>query len=133
MNLFRSKIKILRRKLTTFTNNTGATNFPTHKKEEGNRQFIEIYGLQDELTPNVPLEDITILKKKPASKTETIWFPCQTEGILPQFMILCSPGCMFGRYSLDKEGLILAQGETLQDYLKYNIEKMRYQLTFLAR
>ena len=32
-------------------------------EEELNRQFIEIYGLQDELTPDVPLEEITILQK----------------------------------------------------------------------
>jgi hypothetical protein len=39
-------------------------------EEELNRQFIEIYGLQDELTPSVPLEEITILNKvKSLSKT----------------------------------------------------------------
>ena len=32
-------------------------------EEELNRQFIEIYGLQDELTPDVPLEEVTILQK----------------------------------------------------------------------
>ena len=35
-----------------------------HKNEEElNRQFIDIYGLQDELTPNVPLNEITILQQ----------------------------------------------------------------------
>ena len=39
--------------------------FQLHKNEEElNKHFIEIYGLQDELTPEVPLEDITILKEE---------------------------------------------------------------------
>lgn len=33
-------------------------------EEELNRQFIDIYGLQDELTPDVPLNEITILQKE---------------------------------------------------------------------
>lgn len=34
-----------------------------HNEEELNRQFIEIYGLEDELTPDVPLSEITILQQ----------------------------------------------------------------------
>ncbi|MDD3567583.1 MAG: hypothetical protein PHT92_04195, partial [Bacteroidales bacterium] len=113
--------------------------FQLHQNEEGlNRQFIEIYGLQDELTPDVPLEDITILQdeldrkalaklnKKLVRNPQTlavtnyheIELPFIASEVLEQF-ISYAVGCMFGRYSLDKEGLILAnQGETLQDYLK---------------
>jgi len=87
-----------------------------NNEEELNRQFIEIYGLQDELTPDVPLEEITILKEESSIVDgELVFHP---EVVMAQF-ISYAVGCMFGRYSLDKEGLILAnQGETLRDYLE---------------
>jgi len=91
--------------------------FELHKNEEElNRQFINIYGLQDELTPNVPLEDITILKDETSIKDGQLVF--RESEIMAQF-ISYAVGCMFGRYSLDKEGLILAnQGQTLETYLE---------------
>lgn len=89
--------------------------FQLHNNEEElNRQFIEIYGLQDELTPDVPLEDITILKEETSIENRELVF--HADEVFAQF-ISYAVGCMFGRYSLDKEGLILAnQGETLNDY-----------------
>lgn len=103
--------------------------FNLHKNEEElNRQFIEIYGLQEELTPKVPLEDITILKEE--SKIENGKLVFQQQEIMAQF-ISYAVGCMFGRYSLDKEGLILAnQGETLEDYFQ-KIGKEENDLHFL--
>ena len=91
--------------------------FELHKNEEElNRQFIDIYGLQDELTPEVPLEDITILKDE--TKIEDGQLIFRESEIMAQF-ISYAVGCMFGRYSLDRPGLILAnQGETLENYLK---------------
>jgi len=91
--------------------------FELHKNEEElNRQFIDLYDLQDELTPDVPLEDITILKEETIIKKGGLVF--RESEIIAQF-ISYAVGCMFGRYSLDKSGLILAnQGETLEDYLK---------------
>ncbi len=91
--------------------------FQLHKNEEElNKQFIDIYGLQDELTPEVPLEDITILKEETDIINGELVFDAKE--VLIQF-ISYAVGCMFGRYSFDKEGLILAnQGETLEDYLK---------------
>lgn len=91
--------------------------FQLHENEEElNRQFIEIYGLEDELTPDVSLEDITILKEETKIIDGELVF--QKDKIFQQFMSY-AVGCMFGRYSLDKEGLILAnQGETLEDYLE---------------
>lgn len=88
-----------------------------HKNEEAlNKQFIDIYGLQDELTPDVPLEDITILKEETSIVNNQLVF--NTKEVLQQF-VSYAVGCMFGRYSLDQPGLILAnQGETLEDYLK---------------
>lgn len=92
--------------------------FQLHKNEEElNRIFIEIYGLQDELTPSVDLKDITILKQE-TEITENGLLGFNQDEIVQQF-ISYAVGCMFGRYSLDKEGLILAnQGETLKDYLE---------------
>ncbi|MDB4717024.1 BREX-1 system adenine-specific DNA-methyltransferase PglX [Flavobacteriaceae bacterium] len=98
------------------------------KEEELNRQFIDIYGLQDELTPDVPLEDITILKEEISIVSGELVF--DQEEVFSQF-ISYAVGCMFGRYSLDKEGLILAnQGETLQDYL-LKVEKQESELSFV--
>lgn len=66
-------------------------------EEELNRIFIEIYGLQDELTPDVADEDVTVRK-------------ADLERDIKSF-ISYAVGCMFGRYSLDEEGLIYAGGE----------------------
>jgi hypothetical protein len=90
--------------------------FELHKNEEElNKQFIDIYGLKEELTPDVPLKDITILKEETTIKKGTLVF--RESEIMAQF-ISYAVGCMFGRYSLDKQGLVLAnQGETLEDYL----------------
>jgi type II restriction/modification system DNA methylase subunit YeeA len=103
--------------------------FQLHKNEEElNRQFIEIYGLQDELTPDVPLEEITILKEETIIDNGQLVF--HADAVFKQF-VSYAVGCMFGRYSLDKEGLILAnQGETLEDYLT-KIEKSRNEVAFL--
>ena len=85
-------------------------------EEELNRQFIEIYGLEEELTPNVQFKDVTILKQETSIENGKLVF--HADEIMRQF-ISYAVGCMFGRYSLDKEGLVLAnQGETLEDYLK---------------
>ena len=91
-------------------------------EEENNRIFIEAYGLQDELTPEVPLEEITLTCNphyryggdKSEAELEDL-LQCDTLKELVSYAI----GCMMGRYSLDKPGLILAsQGETVQDYLR---------------
>jgi len=103
--------------------------FQLHKNEEEiNRQFIEIYGLQEELTPDVPLEDITILKEETSIKNGDLVF--HADEVFAQF-VSYAVGCMFGRYSLDKEGLLLAnQGETLKDYL-VKVSRSKDQLTFI--
>ena len=103
--------------------------FQLHKNEEElNRQFIDIYGLQDELTPDVPLKDITILKEETDIVNGELVFDAKE--VMTQFMSY-AVGCMFGRYSLDKEGLILAnQGETLEDYLT-KVGKSEDAVTFL--
>lgn len=90
-------------------------------EEENNRIFIDAYGLQDELTPEVPIEEIT-LTCNPAYRYGVKGSEEERETRLPtdtmtEFLSY-AVGCMFGRYSLDEPGLILAnQGETLADYL----------------
>ncbi|WP_311058839.1 MULTISPECIES: BREX-1 system adenine-specific DNA-methyltransferase PglX [Gammaproteobacteria] len=90
-------------------------------EEENNRIFIDAYGLQDELTPEVPLEEITLTcnphYRYGGDKSEE-----ELEALLladtMRELVSYAVGCMFGRYSLDKPGLILAnQGDTLADYL----------------
>lgn len=83
-------------------------------EEELNRQFIEIYGLQDELTPDVPLDEITILQKGEISIVDNhvVW---NKDVIIKQF-ISWMVGCFMGRYSVDKPGLIIAsQGQKVAD------------------
>lgn len=89
--------------------------YELHRNEEElNRQFIEIYGLQDELTPDVPLDEITILQEE--GKIVDGRLEIQIAPVMLQ-LISYAVGCMFGRYSLDKPGLILAnQGDTIEDY-----------------
>ena len=66
-------------------------------EEELNRIFIDIYGLQDELTPKVEDKDVTV---RQADLQRDI-----------KSLISYAVGCMFGRYSLDEDGLAYAGGE----------------------
>ena len=63
-------------------------------EEELNRIFIDIYGLQDELTPEVEDKDVTVRKADLQHDIKSL--------------VSYAVGCMFGRYSLDEEGLVLA-------------------------
>lgn len=90
-------------------------------EEENNRIFIDAYGLADELTPEVPIEEIT-LTCNPAYRygvkgTEDEREARLREDTVAEFLHY-AVGCMFGRYSLDAPGLILAnQGEGIEEYL----------------
>ena len=66
-------------------------------EEELNRIFIDIYGLQDELTPEVEDKDVTVRKADLQRDIKSL--------------ISYAVGCMFGRYSLNEEGLVYAGGE----------------------
>ncbi len=77
-----------------------------HQNEEKlNRLFIDIYELQDELTADVELKDITILKNETKIIDHALVF--QADEIMKQF-ISYAVGVMFGRYSLDSDGLLIA-------------------------
>lgn len=83
-------------------------------EEELNRKFIEIYGLQDELTPDVPLDEVTILQKGEISIEDNlvVW---HDDVVIKQF-ISWLVGCFMGRYSPDKPGLMIAsQGQKVAD------------------
>lgn len=103
---------------------------------ENNRIFIEAYGLQDELTPEVPWHEITL--------TCNPWYRYSAEcgvqsaelprdgkleerlkGDTVKELISYAVGCMMGRYSIEKRGLILAdQGASEADYYaKIGVEK----------
>ena len=84
-------------------------------EEELNRIFIEIYGLQDELTPDVADKDITVHRvfdskdDVPESMKGSNYIRTKRDEIVS--FISYAVGCMFGRYSLDVEGLAYAGGE----------------------
>ena len=89
-------------------------------EEENNSLFIEAYGLQDELMPEVSLSEITLTfnphYRYKSSKTIQDKETQQLADTMKEF-ISYAVGCMFGRYSLDKPGLILAnQGEGIEDF-----------------
>ncbi|WP_374855906.1 BREX-1 system adenine-specific DNA-methyltransferase PglX (plasmid) [Acinetobacter indicus] len=80
-------------------------------EEENNKLFIDAYGLQDELTPDVPDERITLTRADREKDS--------------QRLVSYAIGCMMGRYSLDEPGLIYAHAGN-QDF-----DASRYQ-TFPA-
>jgi type II restriction/modification system DNA methylase subunit YeeA len=88
---------------------------------ENNRIFIEAYRLQGEVFPDVPLKEVTLTcnphyrygGNRSEEELETL---LQSDTL--KELVSYAIGCMMGRYSLDKPGLILAsQGETVRDYL----------------
>lgn len=84
-------------------------------EEELNRIFIDIYGLQDELTPDVEEKDVTVYrvfdKKEDIPETMGTSKYALTKSDVIKSFISYAVGCMFGRYSLDEEGLAYAGGD----------------------
>lgn len=105
-------------------------------EEELNRQFIDIYGLQDELHPEVPMDEITILQQG------EIWFaPCPgsdsmygaaiewNEDVVMKQFISYAVGCMMGRYRLDKKGLHIAHpNPTAEETAPYIYNKVEFEI-----
>ena len=81
-------------------------------EEELNRIFIDIYGLQDELTPDVEDKDVTVHRvydtkdDVPESMRRSAYLRTMRDEIVS--LLSYAVGCMFGRYSLDVDGLVLA-------------------------
>ena len=93
------------------TQNKGTIAEMKRLEEENNRLFIDAYGLADELTPDVPIEQITLTVnpayrygKKLTEEEQWTRFRQDTMEELVSYAI----GCMMGRYSLDATGLIYA-------------------------
>ena len=84
-------------------------------EEELNRIFIDIYGLQDELTPDVADKDVTVHRvfdtkeDVPESMKGSSYVRTMRDEIVS--LLSYAVGCMFGRYSLDVEGLAYAGGD----------------------
>lgn len=104
-------------------------------EEELNRQFIEIYGLQDELTPDVPIDEITILQQGeisfvPSEEGEDVpkvmkW----NDDVIIKQLISYAVGCMMGRYRLDKPGLHIAHPEpTAEEIAPYSYHGRKYDI-----
>ena len=103
-------------------------------EEELNRQFIEIYGLQDELRPEVPMDEITILQQG------EIWFaPCPgcdnmygaaiewNDDVLIKQLLSYAIGCWMGRYRLDKPGLHIAHpNPTDEEVCSYDVNGFKF-------
>jgi hypothetical protein len=104
--------------------------FQLHENEEElNRIFIGIYGLQEELTPEVALKDITILQEELNGKhleqleplfreqgKNAVVLPIKKEEVISQF-ISYSIGVFMGRYRLDKPGLHIAHPNPTEEEL----------------
>ena len=91
-------------------------------EEELNRIFIDIYGLQDELTPEVEDKDVTVHRifdskdDVPEAMKGSNYILTQQQVV--KSLISYAVGCMFGRYSLDKPGLVYAGGEISDQWIE---------------
>lgn len=110
--------------------------FQLHANEEElNRIFIDIYGLQDELTPEVALKDITILQDElkaedleaiePAFRAgEKVALPIQANVVMQQF-ISYLVGTLLGRYRLGRKGLHIAHpNPTDEELAPYQVDNI---------
>ena len=80
-------------------------------EELNNKYFIELYGLEGEISPDYPLSEVTLFTNTAfmyKEKSEDEQIKLQRVDMIKD-LISYSVGCMFGRYSLDKEGLILSE------------------------
>lgn len=106
-----------------------------HNEQELNRIFIDIYGLQQELSPEVALRDITILQEElrkedldsiePALRTgQQPALPIQ-RGVVVGQLISYLVGVLLGRYHLGKEGLHIAHpNATAEELAPYAVEHL---------
>ncbi len=78
-------------------------------EEQLNKIFIDIYGLQDELSPEVEDKDVTVRKADLKREIKSL--------------LSYAVGCMFGRYSLKKEGLMFAGGK-MEDIYQFHSGKL---------
>lgn len=121
-------------------------------EEELNRQFIEIYGLEDELTPDVPLSEVTILQQGEVKVTNEYLLTTEDgsiitdetgagltvsgkyyldwqDDVIAKQLISYAVGCMLGRYRLDKSGLHIAHPEpTAEEIAAYTFNGKQWSI-----
>lgn len=121
-------------------------------EEELNRQFIEIYGLEDELTPDVPLSEVTILQQGEVKVTNEYLLTTEDgsiitdetgagltvsgkyyldwqDDVIAKQLISYAVGCMLGRYRLDKPGLHIAHPEpTAEEIVAYTFNGKQWSI-----
>ena len=121
-------------------------------EEELNRQFIEIYGLEDELTPDVPLSEVTILQQGEVKVTNEYLLTTEDgsiitdetgagltvsgkyyldwqDDVIVKQLISYAVGCMLGRYRLDKPGLHIAHPEpTAEEIAAYTFNGKQWSI-----
>lgn len=128
--LLKTEAASLKEAFTQWLNAVKDDFFQLHENEEElNRIFIDIYGLQEELTPEVPLKDITILQEELNRKSldriepefraigkEAIALPIEEDEVLSQFISYLI-GIMMGRFRLDKPGLNIAHPNPTEEEL----------------
>ncbi|MDC0954989.1 BREX-1 system adenine-specific DNA-methyltransferase PglX [Alphaproteobacteria bacterium] len=98
------------------------TDYVQRLEEENNEVFIDAYGLQSELTPEVSVNKITLTCNPHYRYRENITDEEREARLLSDTIaefLSYAVGCMFGRYALEKPGLILANAKgTLEDYFR---------------
>lgn len=97
------------------------------KEEELNRQFLEIYGLQDEISPDVNLNEVTILQQGEITieDNQIVWH----NDILAKQLISYAIGCMMGRYRLDRPGLHIAYpNPSAADIEAYDFQGEKFEI-----
>ena len=121
-------------------------------EEELNRQFIEIYGLENELTPDVPLSEVTILQQGEVKVTNEYLLTTEDgsiitdetgagltvsgkyyldwqDDVIAKQLISYTVGCMLGRYRLDKSGLHIAHPEpTAEEIAAYTFNGKQWSI-----
>ena len=121
-------------------------------EEELNRQFIGIYGLEDELTPDVPLSEVTILQQGEVKVTNEYLLTTEDgsiitdetgagltvsgkyyldwqDDVIAKQLISYAIGCMLGRYRLDKSGLHIAHPEpTAEETAPYTFNGQQWNI-----
>lgn len=121
-------------------------------EEELNRQFIGIYGLEDELTPDVPLSEVTILQQGEVKVTNEYLLTTEDgsiitdetgagltvsgkyyldwqDDVIAKQLISYAVGCMLGRYRLDKPGLHIAHPEpTAEEIATYTFNGKQWSI-----
>ncbi len=119
---------VIKQALDAFIGEWTSNYFELHDNEEDiNRQFIEIAGLENELSPNVPLNEITILQQKEVEivNGQIEW----DKSVLIKQLISYAMGCWMGRYRLDKPGINIAHPNPSQEELaSYEVNGKTFEI-----